>query len=195
MGYKILPPQPPSAVNREDKPDESDAANGGIAVRKCDNHDPYRSPSCALVHCEARGAGSTGRLLLRSHTFTPASWAAWCDDGGEGTVAAGGREDAGHGTGWPRGAPKWAAKAGEEGGDKENAAAAAAGTHVLAALWAEGGPAEILVEAFEQLLDVGKDEDEDERLAAARGGTGDATRRVFESLERVYDDVSRRLII
>ncbi len=192
LGYKVLPQQP-SAVNREDKPDENNGAAGNIAVPECDDH--YRSPSCVLVHCEARGAGPTCRLLLRTHTFTPASWAAWCDDGGVGTGAAGRREAPGHGKDWPRGAPKWAAKAGEEGGGKGNAAAPAAEADVLAALWAEGGPAEILVEAFEQLLDVEKGEDEDERLAAARGSTGDATRRVFDSLVRVYDDVSHRLIV
>lgn len=166
-------------------------------ARDCD--DPYRSASCVLVLCEARGVGPGAHLLLRSRLFTPASWAAWCDDGAAGTTTA---ATAGEGatpnavdTGRFRDPPRWAATAGgeEEGrigkGRKRRTAEEVGAAAVLAALREEGGPFEALVEAFERLLDVEEDEDEDEMLAAARGGTGDATRRVFESLARVYDDV------
>lgn len=69
-------------------------------------------------------------------------------------------------------------------------AAAATKEDVLATLSEdEGGPAEVLAESFERLLDVEVDEDEGEALAAARGGTVDATRRVFDSLVWVYDHV------
>lgn len=67
--------------------------------------------------------------------------------------------------------------------------AAVTAADVLAVLRSDAGAAEVLVEAFEQVLDVEEDEDEDEALASARGGTGDATRRVFDSLTWAYDDV------
>lgn len=174
----------------------TDKETGADTARECD--DPYRSASCVLVFCEARGAGASAHLLLRSRLFTPASWAAWCDDGAADTAAATAAAptpeavDAGR----PRVLPQWAATAGEEGGrsgrggSERGAAAVAGAADVLAALGEEGGPSETLVEVFERLLDVEEDEDEDEMLAAARGGAGDATRRVFESLAWVYEHVS-----
>eukprot|EP00752_Nemacystus_decipiens_P010481 g9338.t1 len=165
---------------------------------KSDDDDPYRSASCVLVLCEARGTGPSAHLRVRSRLFTPASWAAWCDDSTASTTAGAAVAAVAAATpttvdmGRPRGAPRWASTAGEEeggngrGGRGNKAAVDAADVH--AALREEGGPLEILEEAFERLLDVEEDEDEDERLATARGGTGDATRRVFESLARAYDD-------
>lgn len=179
---------------------ETKAADTDTAC-ECDD-DPYRSASCVLVLCEARGAGPGSRLLVRSRLFTPASWAAWCDDGATGTsaaVATAGAAPKAVDMGRPRAPPRWAATAGGEertggsgkGGRGRGATAVVpvAGDDVLAALQEEGGPSEVLAEAFEQLLDVEEDEDEDEMLASARGGTGDATRRVLETLARVYDDV------
>lgn len=162
-------------------------------ARECD--DPYRSASCVLVLCEARGSGPSAHLLLWSHLFTSASWAAWCEDGAAGATAAGtAATPKAVDKGRPRGPPQWAATAGgEEGesgkGGRGRVTTVGGAADVLAALREEGGPSEILVEAFERLLDVEEDENEDEMLAAARGGTGDATRRVFESLTWVYDDV------
>ena len=165
------------------------------AARECD--DPYRSPSCALVLCEARGTGPGARLLVRSRFFTPASWAVWCDDGTAETTSLGAAAATLEAVdmGRPRAPSRWAATAGgEEGGSGKvwrgrGTMRVVDAADVLAVLREEGGPSEILAEEFERLLDVEEDEDEDEMLAAARGGTGDATRRVFESMARVYDDV------
>lgn len=188
-GKNAMPTTPPfNASNLQDQPNEDSSTGNSIIVRDCD--DPYRSPSCVLVQCEARGAGLSARLVLRSRLFTPASWAAWCDDADVGAAAPTDGD-----IGRPRAAPQWATTAeGGGGGSGEGregggATATATADDVIAALSDEGGPAEVIAEAFERLLDVEEDEDEDEALAVARGGTADATRRVFDSLTWVYDHV------
>lgn len=60
---------------------------------------------------------------------------------------------------------------------------------MLAALALEG-PANVLAEAFERVLDMEEDVT-DERLLVVRGGTGGAIRRVFDCVAAVYDHVRR----
>lgn len=207
--YKVMPPpRPLSAI--PDRHDEHGSIENGALVPEIDS--PYRSPSCVLVRCEARGAGPSARLLLRSRFFTASSWAAWCNDGDAGAAAkpalpasplppstepnAPPSSEPPADTGRPRAAPRWAATAWKEQEESTSTKQAGGGgggvteaADVLAALCADESVADVLLEAFDRVLDINEGEDEDEALAAARGGTGDATRRVFESLAWVYNNV------
>lgn len=192
-----------------DTPGTSDNLNAStgstlaIESNTRDVDDFGRRPSFVLVRCEASGTGPSARLLLKSCPFTPASWSAWCGGSHKGTsppVSKGSTEplpSSQHAArveadiGRPRGAPQWAATAGDEGqgngrpGDSETARATMEAT--LAAL-AAPGPTEVLAEAFERVLDVEED-DGDETSSSSFGGAGDATRRVFDCIAWVYDHV------
>lgn len=209
--YKVMPPPRPLSAT-SDRHDEHVSIENSALVPEIDS--PYRSPSCVLVRCEARGAGPRVRLLLRSRFFTASSWAAWCNDGDPGTAAksaipasplppstepnAPPPSEPTADTGRPRAAPRWAATAWQEQTESTSKKQAGGGgggateaADVLAALCADESLADVLLEAFDRVLDINEGEDEDEALAAARGGTGDATRRVSESLAWVYNNVRR----
>ncbi|CAM9458255.1 unnamed protein product, partial [Ectocarpus sp. 13 AM-2016] len=208
--YKVMPPPRPLS-STSDRHGENGSIENGALVPEIDS--PYRSPSCVLVRCEARGAGPSARLLLRNRFFTASSWAAWCSHGDAGAAAksaipppplplstetnAPPSSEPPSDTGRPRAAPRWAATAWQEqaetiskkqaGGGGRGATEAA---DALSALCADESLSDILLEAFDRVLDINEGEDEDEALAAARAGTGDATRRVFESLDWVYNNAA-----
>lgn len=46
-----------------------------------DKDSPCRNPSCALVECQARGAGLDADLAVRGRVFIPMTWTAWCNVG------------------------------------------------------------------------------------------------------------------
>lgn len=87
-------------------------------------------------------------------------------------------------------APRWAANAGDDNtGSRRPDGRTLEAADVLAAL-SEKGPANVLSEAFERVVDIGGGF-QDETLIL--GSTGDANRRVFESVVWVYDHVRDQL--
>ncbi|CAM9986351.1 unnamed protein product, partial [Scytosiphon promiscuus] len=235
-GYKVMPHLSPFSAtrgSRKGKPDERNSTDAGASdISRSSSSlqhrdDPSLHPSCVLVRCEARGAGPSARMSLRSRFFTASSWASWCNDGDlcgvaeaqaaarpppsltsklEGEITFDGRTQDSPSppsspatttadTGRPRSPPRWVTIAldGEIKADTRKgtggggAVVAVTTADVLTVLRSNPDAAEVLVEAFEQVLDVEEEEDEDEALATARGGTGDATRRVFDSLAWAYD--------
>lgn len=182
------------------------------------NDDPYAGPSCVLVRCEVSGIGTSAHLCVQSRHFTSASWAAWCDSGDHEASASVLNHDTpspsvekptgeslppppGKDFGRPRSVPRWAAwgdgdfrgvanaDRGMATASRSRSPAAAVSTADVLQILARKGPAGIVVEAFERILDV-EDDDEDEALAAVRGGAAiSATRRVFDCMVWVYEHV------
>lgn len=198
------PPYDTSGITSSDKPNDNITGSASVVDGSTrDADDCGRRPSFVLVRCEANGAGPSARLLLKSCSFTPASWTAWCYGSVEETPqqtskgrteplpssqqAATMEADIGQ----PRPPPQWAGTAGDERqGDERpgHKQPDRATTEAILAALAATGPSKVLAKAFERVLDVEEDAGDDSS-AANYFGTGDATRRVFDCVSWVYDHV------